>query len=993
MSIRLRTFLLTIISLLASVYVVDFFLSIKNSPEHPPTKGTRIAAGAPSGTYYDFTKKLSDAAGGFATIIKTAGSVENISLLARGEADFAIVQSDTAYFNFKGYKNLREQKTLRLVAPLFEEKIRLYIPVDGSIASLRDLSQKNICVGAIDSGTYLNAIAVLNVIGLIADVDFTPIYANVSKCLKLSETEKISAIFQTSHFPIQKISNFHEKILPLSVIDKVLESQPYFRRITDGAEYHLAVEAYLVTTKGTSKKEASRFVYALTSNWAEMRREIPSLPIKLASAHGKNIPKHSGVRGMLEGEANPGSGLFLSPWLLSFWTILLLLCVYAERQKSTYNRLGESTLDAWADKIIVDFFGKFSQVLIAVCLAFFAIVAAVFLLKFAEQIHANSENIQSQFLDLNFVDSLMWLFSYISSGFTTQGVYPISTVGQIIVSILAIAGVLGPFTAIIFLLNTANKRAQRKFMGLGSTSFKNHVLLCGWNEKASGIIYTLTGQDVDERKKVVVIGELDSDNPFEAYNFDPKFVSFVRGAPSDLSSLNRANAKDASAAIILADLAASEEKNADSVLTAMHIRRANSDIHICSELEYEENSDLFKACGSDVVIDAHNIITRLAATAISSPEIIDYVLDTVSYHNFDELYSVKISEEGNLNEFVGLPLRELEIELLHNGINVVGLLEEETQTNTMTLDEFSSMSNLTALVDRSDSQTIITKNSVIVFASKDRSRIKKFKRKQTTFDATPLTGKDFKLTIHPNKRIFACGDQYALKDLKANLSLEGAKYDITAVDIVKYELNTYADVLEHVSGEYDTVVILLSRNMRASFVNEQEMHNIDARNVLITRLVQKVFEKQKKQPTIISEILEIKNKQLFIDAGAEIVLPSSLTVERFLTKEVFDNTSVLQYVLALLNRGDGIYLHSHLVSEDDGFCGVSYKDILFTEIEGLRIVGWLPKNSRESLKNVQNDFDYHFHTVIDDRNTSESISSGDVLILIIRPRNRYYTYR
>lgn len=983
--------MLTISILLAVIFITDIVLSHNNSPTKLPKQGTKLASGPENGTYSAFSKIFAENVNDFADIKQSNGSINNLDLLKTKGADFAIIQSDTVYFAYNGLKDFKEQKSLRLILPLFEEKVRLFVVNDGSVKSLADLKERNICVGTIDSGTYFNAITLLSGIGLTADFNFIPIYENSASCIQQAKQRDISAFISTSHLPSDNLDGFEEKIIPLSVIDKIIEDQPYFRRMVDGEKYHLAVDAYLVTTKNISNVQATRLAYQLEKNWDNIRREIPTLPKTINGQFRSSIPKHNGVVSFIENGSKKGSSLFLSPLFISIWITLLLLCLFAERHKSTYNRLGESTLDAWAERVIIGFIGKFSQVLIALSIAFFSIIVAVCLLKFAENVHGKAEGVQSPFLDLNFVDSMMWLFSYISSGFTTDGIYPNSVVGQIIVAILAIAGVLGPFTAIIYLLNVANKRARNFLMGFGQATFRNHVLICGWNEKVPGIIYTLTGQDVDERKKVVVIGDMASNNPFELYKFDPKFVSFIRGAPSDLDSLSRANAADADSAIILADLNTSEERNADSILTAMHIRRVNPNIHICSELEYQENADLFKACGADVIIDAHNIIARLAAIAVSSPEVIDYVLDTISYHDFDELYSVNVSEEASLVDFVGVALRDLELELLNNGINVVGLLEEQKATNVVTMDEFSSMSNLTALVDQKDSQKIITDKSVIVYASKDRNQLREFRKGKRTFEALPIPDQKFVLNLYPKKRIFACGDKNALNQLKLNLQVEGANYDLTMVDTSSHELNTFEDVKRHVKGQYDTVIILLGREVRASFTNEHELHNIDARNVLITRLVQKVFENQEVEPIIISEVLSIRNKQLFIDAGAETILPSSLTVERFLTKEVFDNTSVLQYVLALLNRSDGVFLHSHTVTERDGFCGYRYKDILVTEIEGLRIVGWLPVKSRPILTNKQNDFDYHFRTVVDDRNTSEEISIGDVLILIIRPREQYYS--
>ena len=994
MSLELRRLVATLVVVLVAVFALDTFLTMRQSASPVPLAGTRLAASEPGYTYHEFATGLSASANGFADVVTGSGSVDNIDKVISGEAEFGLAQNDTLLYAFEGMKGMTERPTLRAVLPVFSESVRLYAPKAQGLQTLRGLQGGSVCVGAIGSGSYFNAVAVMQALGFTAGVDFNPVYSNARDCLdSIQSGEDIRALFLTSHKPLQTQGTVSEVALPSSVINGLLETHRVFSLGTDtDGRPRLKVDTYIVTDASTENAQVYAMARTVRAQWPRLRETMPSLPERPMIASRSTIPLHVGARSVAMSRTGGQRSSFFNPLVMFGWLSLLLLCLWAERQKTSYNRLGDTVVDAWAERVIVNLFGRFSRILLGVSAILVFVAFSVMLLRFAESLFSRTTGQPSAFLDLDFGSSLMWLFSYISSGFTTDGVYPISMLGQLIAALLAVVGVLGPFTAIIFIVNAASRRAQRSLTGLGRSQQRRHVLLCGWNEKAPGIIYTLTGNDVDERKKVTIIADMELRNPFEAYKFDANYVSFVRGNSADIETLERANAAEASAAIILADFAGLDDRNADSILTVMNLRRLRPGLHICAELEYEENRDLFRACGCDVVIDAHSLTSRLAASAVLSPEIIDYVLDTVSYHEHDELYSTQARDMPNLSPFIGRPIREAELAFLSAGVNIVGLLKENVSLNTMTREEFGELSALTALVDSHDSQEILTEDCVLIYASKTRARIRKVDAQQTGALADPISPREFRLAIDDDRRILACGDASALDDLRRNLCYAGDAVKLDTIDTSRHELKTFSDVKSHIKpdSEYDTIVILVSEEERAAFRNETEMNAIDSRSILLTRLMQSVFEAQRQQPVLISEIMNIRNKELFIGAGAETVLPASLSVERFLTKEVYDNACVLQYVMALLNRCDGVYLHSHTVTPGDGFYGESYRSALATEIEGLRIVGWLPMAMREKLRNSQNDFDYHFRTVIDGRNESEIIREGDVLVMIIRPRSSYF---
>src|SRR5437867_13362699 len=81
-------------------------LALSSTPAAQPRRHVTIAAGAVDGVYYPIAGAMSritaDARGLSvrATVESSAGSVANVQLIRSGEADFALLQNDIAYYAF-----------------------------------------------------------------------------------------------------------------------------------------------------------------------------------------------------------------------------------------------------------------------------------------------------------------------------------------------------------------------------------------------------------------------------------------------------------------------------------------------------------------------------------------------------------------------------------------------------------------------------------------------------------------------------------------------------------------------------------------------------------------------------------------------------------------------------------------------------------------------------------------------------------------------------
>lgn len=131
--------------------LILFFVSLSFADEET----LELFTGNVAGTYYSVGKDICQA---LKCEVETSnGSIENIDILAEEEGQkLAIVQSDVlhnAYFGlgvFKGYNF----KQIAMLGTLYEEAYTIVVRANSKIYSFRDLKNKTVNVGKVNSGNY-----------------------------------------------------------------------------------------------------------------------------------------------------------------------------------------------------------------------------------------------------------------------------------------------------------------------------------------------------------------------------------------------------------------------------------------------------------------------------------------------------------------------------------------------------------------------------------------------------------------------------------------------------------------------------------------------------------------------------------------------------------------------------------------------------------------------------------------------------------------------
>lgn len=144
-----------------------------NSPAAAQRVETNIVTGGPAGTYIQIGRDIAGIAGecGYQVNAReSAGSIENVMAVRdRPVTQFGIVQSDVLeYFQTFRTDNpvaRRAAQGVRIAFPLYNEEIHVLARRD--IADVGDLAGRRVAIGVQDSGTFLTAELILELLQIV----------------------------------------------------------------------------------------------------------------------------------------------------------------------------------------------------------------------------------------------------------------------------------------------------------------------------------------------------------------------------------------------------------------------------------------------------------------------------------------------------------------------------------------------------------------------------------------------------------------------------------------------------------------------------------------------------------------------------------------------------------------------------------------------------------------------------------------------------------
>ena len=256
-----------------------------------------VATGGTGGVYYPM-------GGGIAGIINrhvdgfsataevTGASVENMGLIATGDADLAIALADTVRQGYSGTGRFegRQLPMVRAVGSLYANMIQIVTKADSGIMSIDGLKGKRVSVGAPGSGTEVNARTLLEANGISFD-DFTAERLNFNETADALANGDIDAGFWSVGAPTSSILNLaaansiriigltEEQIAAADAADPTFAPATLKGGIYQGVAGDvttLGVPNVLVVSSGMDEETVYRIAKAIFENISELQAVHPA---------------------------------------------------------------------------------------------------------------------------------------------------------------------------------------------------------------------------------------------------------------------------------------------------------------------------------------------------------------------------------------------------------------------------------------------------------------------------------------------------------------------------------------------------------------------------------------------------------------------------------------------------------------------------------------------------------------------------------------------
>jgi|GEM_PF-4108362 len=1007
---------------------------------------SRLGSGSESGAYYAFASRLQQLAAPAGLEIKnrsTAGSEANLELIQKGELDAAIVQNDTAYYRY--YDKQQPNQSFGTALPLFPEYFQVIVRKDANIPDINSLRGKRIAMGSRGTGTYRNAKDVFKA----ADINFTPYPdATLDEALEALLAGKVDAICYTAASPPPSIKNPDSPLTLLSMsnslVQNLVQQHPYYYEgqmpLAEGESItSISLMAYLVLSNALPGSTARQLLNRMLDNWETLAQPgvyqlIPRDRLRRA-VQRKPVPLHDGSRAVLQDR-----GYLINPWMIAWYLLGLgvftLLTLYLSHRLTTrYDRLGnlQPVRNLWRYRLnlFVQGLAVFVATLSAMALAYFIIMLFI---QNHEARYATDHNLYNPFATMTIPDLMLWLWGWI--GGYDSGMFPQSTVGKILVVFPPMIGLFSIGWLVFSLWRDIASRRVAEQMGSFVQPMDNHVLLCGWNEKARGIIFGLTSPYAPERKKIVVIAEMDDDMPLQKFNFPKGMVHYYRGDSSDSQALKSAHTGKASAALILAGEKKQQARNIGSVLTTLAIKRLNPAIFAVAELRHKENLERFEACGIDALVFADTVVYRLAAQACFNTLAVSWFFDMITHDEHAEMYAIpwkkvcgcnawdtarelfrqkrnlpslytatrlflhlKANENRQPDSDARIFPEQLKHIMSNAGLSLVAIHHPAGDANNPALVQHTFSGRRYTNFVMHKSPRVLEEEDMLVYTAMDKediffplsgtARKAASPRLSAPVDANSAEKQCEVLLLGPLDKCRGVVQEITHASHIACMVITDSPATTQSVDGVP--VHAIPDLLDktileqHLDHPCDVIILLADTTENDQPCLDQDRGELDGKTLLLARHIRQFLD-GKQQPLLVAEMLGRNTRDLFIDAGIDVVLPRSLLLERLMTKMAYGYGVVSNYLMAALALSDAVYLNNiTLDASQQDWLNLDYGELFLRMPDSMHLLAIAPADSelQEQLKNPYQDFAQHYIACpAQARQMNYRSEPGDILLVL-----------
>ena len=249
-----------------------------------------------------------------ATVESSGASVANAQLIGIGDADFALLQNDVAFYAYNGvtlaaFKD-KPIKNMGAVFTIYPELVHVVVTKASGVKSVRDLRGRKVVLGPPGSGTEANALQILEAYGL-QESDLKAERIDAAAAADQLKDGRVDAVFFTTGLGSAVIvdSFISGKVAMVPVdgaeADALKKRYPFYTSVKvpantykdQGEASTVAVMAMMVARSDLPEDLVYRFTKAIFDDlkqFHEAHSAAKSLTLETALA-GNPIPLHPGA--------------------------------------------------------------------------------------------------------------------------------------------------------------------------------------------------------------------------------------------------------------------------------------------------------------------------------------------------------------------------------------------------------------------------------------------------------------------------------------------------------------------------------------------------------------------------------------------------------------------------------------------------------------------------------------------------------------------------
>jgi len=645
----------------------------------------RIATGPDKSGYTNFSQNLtaeinkSDKSKKF-HLIESTGSIENISLLRSGIADFAVVQQNIAAEAY--FSEQSPYKGFEVLGPIYPEILQIIIfgasydtSKSISISEISNLLKlKKIERLYVDGQGTASHLAIERLLALhgagesITPYKFSSDFSATKNCKTIClavVVDKFLNIFELYdannanfvHLTIQEYLDIRSRIGGFDLFQISQDTRSSFlalgtwaivvsgHTLDSSSDQDLKnnIEQYISSAQVASQKNTFVDVSVVEIQADNSIKKIPSVQY-IKSAIFSSLPLARGLEKSLGKEFSLGSILLY----------LLFICITYYLSKKLFRLKREQLWHRYKHFI------------------FSAVFLVFIFLLFGKLIHtseialAAETGITSTLSTYSLIDMYEWITVFAFTGYNGTA-FPVSMLGQIISTCSHFIGLgtalFSVLAEIIFM-----KKQKKREAGEYSMKLSNHIVICGGNDQLHQLIENLEKAYKEYNEtlpKIVIIypqfKQLLDKNSNLKDSHEIGRIEYIKGVARNESTLEAACVSSAKMIYLLAEdkSVASDEK---TLLRALSISRfcrkkkkslSNEDIDSAYMIAEISNSDFYEALiNADVneIVNTSDLSENLLIQSALNPGISKIISSLLAIDDGHEFYSIKISMYPKLGD-------------------------------------------------------------------------------------------------------------------------------------------------------------------------------------------------------------------------------------------------------------------------------------------------------------------------------------------------------